>query len=297
MTKNKTTKKSSPKFTAHQAVRRTWHATPKFVHGAVAGAVIGILVVSQLGWIGSASALSIDTPRDCDDYAIIRCGSTSTAELKKDYKKAGVADVYNHFGIHASDINSIDDTAVKGTIYDDGSVKVNGKVVATDAVTASWLSVNGSARVRENGTTFYVRHLNSSWSHKQAPAYVVMKNGGFKFAILASCGNPIVATAKPAPKPKPAPPAPSPTPPAHTKPAPKPKPEQPLITPPPLTITPNPEPTTLVNTGPGALIVIALASVAGGLITHHAHRHIKRRRHAAAARSRVDRHAVRHAAR
>jgi hypothetical protein len=35
----------------------------------------------------------------------------------------------------------------------------------------------------------------------------------------------------------------------------------------------------LPNTGPGAVIIIAIAAVAGGYIFHITHRHIKRRRH------------------
>lgn len=282
---------------AHHA-KRIWHVTPKFVHGAVAGAVIGILVVTQLGLVGGVSALSMDTPRDCDDYAIIKCGSLSTSELQRDYKKGNVADVYSHFGISSKDIASIDKTAVKGIVYDDGSIKISGKKVATDAITASWLSVNGSSKVKVNGTSFYVRHLRSSWSHKSAPAYVVMKNGEFKYAVLASCGNPIVATAIPAPKPAPKPaPAPPPAPPASTKPKPTPPtPTPPLITPPPLTITPvSTETEELPNVGPGALFIIAAASVLGGFFAHHTHRHLKRRRSAHAQSSRVGRHAVKHA--
>jgi hypothetical protein len=282
-----------PAVPIREHAKRIWHVTPKFVHGAVAGAVIGIVVVSQLGSIRPAHALSIDTPRDCDDYAVIRCGSLTTGELKKDYNTAGVADIYNHFGISASDINTIDTVAVMGTVYDSGKIMVKDKVVATDAITAARLNVNGSSKVHEGGTTFYVRHLKISWSHKQAPAYVVMKNGEFKFAILASCGNPLIGNAVPAPKPTPQPTPP----PASTKPKPTPPSPQPLLTPPPLTITPSAAPEVLPNTGPGALIIIAAASVLGGLLAHHTHRHIKRRRHARTQSGSVGRHAIRHSLR
>jgi len=253
-------KKPIHKTVAHHA-KRVWHMTPKFVHGAIAGAFVGVVVVLSLGVANQASALSFNTSRDCDDYSIIHCGAITTSELKSRYNDSGVAPVYTHFGISAANINSIDATAVAGTVYNDGRVTVNGKTVATDAITAARLNVNGSTKVTEGGATFYVRHVKVSFSHTSVPAYVVMKDGQFVYAIMAPCGNPVIAT------PTPLPPKPVPTP---TTPVPS----------TPVVVQASADTTVLPNTGPGALIIIAILAIAGGYASHHTHRHIKRKRNA-----------------
>ncbi len=282
MTQKKTTNnrtRTKPAAPFRERAKHAWHATPKFVHGAIAGAFVGVIIAAQLGMVNPASALSLNTVKDCDNYAIIKCGVASTTDLQREYKDTDVANVYSHFSITAADIASIGTTAVKGIVYDTGVVKVDDKTVATNVKTASWLSVNGSSRVTENGTTFYVRPLKNSWSHSSGPAYVVMKDGIFQFAIIASCGNPVIGTPVQPPPPTPTP-TPTPTP-------------QPVITPPPLTITPTPEATSdLPNAGPGALAVVAAASVIGGFVTHRTHRHLKKRRLTTANRSAVGKRAL-----
>jgi hypothetical protein len=196
--------------------RRLYRATPKFIHGMVAGAVVGIIIVAQLSANHNAAALVIAAGKDCDSYSIINCGVTSSADLKNNYaNSAYVRHVYQHFGISAAEIDSIGSTAVQGTVFRNGDVKVNGKVVATNSVTAARLRVTGGDKqVTVSGSTFYTRQLSSSWSHDSAQAYIVMKDGVFQFAILAPCGNPIIATpVKPTPPPPaPTPPTPQPTP-------------------------------------------------------------------------------------
>jgi len=258
----KVTKKPIHKALAHHA-KHIWHVTPKFVHGAVAGAFIGVVVVLSLGVANQANALSFNTGRDCDDFSIIHCGALTTTELKSRYSNSGVAAIFSHFGIAASDISSIGTTAVAGTVYRDGHVTVNGKTVATDGVTATRLNIDGSTKVTESGTTFYVRHIKVSFSHASVPAYVVMKAGQFQYAIMAPCGNPVIAT----PTPLPPKPVPTPTPPAPTT---------------PVVVQASADTTVLPNTGPGALIIIAILAIAGGYASHHTHRHIKRKRNAKA---------------
>jgi hypothetical protein len=95
---------------------------------------------------------------------------------------------------------------VAGEVYKDGTVKVNGQVVATDAITAGRQNISGSTKVTTNGTTFYRRPPSVSFVSSPLSAYVVMKNGVFQFAILASCGNPVSAHPKlPTPTHKPTP--------------------------------------------------------------------------------------------
>lgn len=280
------TKKAQKKGVVHHA-KRLYHVTPKFIHGMVVGAFIGILVVIPLSNSGNADALTISSGKDCDGWSIINCGVQSTAELKKAYDSSGyVADVFKYFTISSNDIDTINKTAVKGTVYDNGKISVDGKTVATDAVTAARKPVtNKDKKVTYSGSTFYTRPIKTAWSHKSAPAYVVMKSGVFDYAILAPCGNPIVATAKKTTtKTTPQPATPSPT--TPTKPT---APTTPDKTPPPVDTDVTPPAkipvettskiSTLPKTGIGSVVIIFVMAAVGGYIFHMTHHHVKKRRH------------------
>jgi hypothetical protein len=176
--------------------------------------VFGVLFMT----LGSAQALTLDGPRDCDANAVIRCGAMTPAELaQKTHNNDSIADIYSYFGISSADVANMDQTAVAGTVTNTGLVRVDGKTVATDAVTAGRQNISGSTQVTRGGTTFFVRPTNVSFVSASLSAFVVMQDGKFSFAILASCGNPVKATplkpvAKPAAAPtvKPTPTAPTP---------------------------------------------------------------------------------------
>jgi hypothetical protein len=187
--------------------------------------------------------LTLDSARDCDDNAVIRCGALDFSEVTNRYQNTGVAPIYNHFGISSQDINDFSNVAVEGVVTNNNNVWIkrssglcpdidqstlsahnrqavqnnpNLCLVATDAMTAGRQNLSGSSAVSRNGTTFYVRPPSVSFASSSLPAFVVMKNGSFSYAIIASCGNPVMATPvtpTAAPKPKPAatlaPPAPS----------------------------------------------------------------------------------------
>jgi uncharacterized repeat protein (TIGR01451 family) len=86
--------------------------------------------------------------------------------------------------------------AVAGYVTKTGNVYANGELVATGAITAGRSYIAGSTKVTYNGTTFYKRAPSVSFTSSSIKAYVVMVNGKFSHAILASCGNPVVATPK-----------------------------------------------------------------------------------------------------
>lgn len=192
---SKAKKTSQPKGIKHHA-KRLYRITPKFIHGMIVGAFVGIVVLVPLGKTVQTSALSISSGQDCDNYSIIKCGVSSTNDLLSKYRASHyIQAAYANMGISSADISSMGTTAVSGTVFDNGTVRVNGKVVAKNVSTEARLRVTSNDnRVTSGGYTFYTRFLASSWSHSSAPAYVVMKNNVFQFAILAPCGNPITGT-------------------------------------------------------------------------------------------------------
>jgi hypothetical protein len=250
-----------------------------FVHGAVVGAFVGIMVIVGVRATGTVGALTISSPRDCDTNAVINCGALTTSELKARYNNKGVAAIYDYFKISASDIKNIDKDVSAGRVYKDGRVTINGVVVATKARTAGRENISGSTKVVHDGATFFTRAPSVSFNPDYINAFVVMQDGQFQFAILGACGNPVSATpvpkkTPPATVPKEKPPVATVTPPSTQTPPSTPTPQVVLAS------TETAPSTVLPNAGPGAVILVAIMAVVGGYLFHATHRHIKRKRHA-----------------
>lgn len=172
-------------------------------------------IVMSLALLIPVAAGAQSAQRDCDGNAVLRCGAYTTNELNQKYdNQAGAKTIYSHFGISSAEVDELHDTAVSGFVTKGGRVIVNGKTVATNAVTAGRQNMSGNTAVTKNGTTFYTRSPSVSFKQDTLDAYVVMKGGKFQYAIIKSCGNPVKATPvaqqpKPAPvKPQAAPPVP-----------------------------------------------------------------------------------------
>ncbi len=180
---------------------------------------IGVLLILFGVKLASVHAenINIDSARNCDANAVIWCGAGSDSSLISKFNKgdghnsaASIQNIFSFFGITSADVNSMTNSAVdvqSGSVTSGGDViDSNGKIVATKALTGGRQDISGSTRVTSGGTTFFVRSPKVSFVSSPLAAYVVMKDGRFAFAILASCGNPIKAMpTTPAPKPKPAP--------------------------------------------------------------------------------------------
>jgi hypothetical protein len=156
----------------------------------------------------SANALTVNGGQDCSSNSVINCGVTSTNELSTYLPgHTAILDLYaNSFGINSADISNINNTTananedytVAGTVNVNNDVIVNGKIVATNAITAGRENISNSygssTKVTYAGYDFYVRTPRVSFTVSSFDAFVVMKNGVFQFAILAPCGNPVKAT-------------------------------------------------------------------------------------------------------
>lgn len=162
------------------------------------------LAIAGVGALSIAAAPTaqarIDNTPDCDTVAIIKCGAFSESALKKAYDKDAYGDikkVYNAFDISRSDLSGFK----SGIVYRNGDVEVNGKVVATNAMTAG----RNYGGTKISGTKGAGKYSVSKFVDEGQTAFVKMKDGKFEFAIIKACGNPISATPKKTAKPKPAP--------------------------------------------------------------------------------------------
>jgi hypothetical protein len=161
--------------------------------------VLLILVIVPLSLSGlmnmRTSALTISSVRDCDANAVIRCGALNSTELENRFHEAGVAEIFSSFGISAQDIANARNSAVEGQVTSGNEVMVNGQVVATNAITAGRQNMSGSTMMTSGGVTFFRRPPSVSFASSPLAAFVMMNNNDrFAFAIIASCGNPVIAT-------------------------------------------------------------------------------------------------------
>jgi hypothetical protein len=180
-----------------------------------------ILLLTGVSLRAPVSALTINSPRDCDSNAVIHCGALNFTELENRSSQAGVAEIYSNFGISMQDINNMRNGAVKGVVTNKNNVWIHKSsglcpntdasslsvqnqtavknnpnlcLVATNAMTAGRQNISGSTAASNGGVTFYKRAPSVSFASSSLPAFVVMKDHRFAFAVIASCGNPVVAT-------------------------------------------------------------------------------------------------------
>ncbi|OYW85959.1 hypothetical protein B7Z17_01390 [Candidatus Saccharibacteria bacterium 32-49-10] len=106
------------------------------------------------------------------------------------------AAVYAAFGINKADVTGM----IDGVVWKDGRVTLaDGTLVATNATTAGrWNNPTSDMTKIPNASRAYKMSTRHFVTEGQT-AMIKMVDGQFKFAIIKSCGNPVVA----APQPKP----------------------------------------------------------------------------------------------
>ena len=145
-------------------------------------------------------------PRNCDNNSIIYCGAVDTNELTQKFNENKTGDlptIYAAYGITSSDLAS----AKMGEARKDGTVVVNGEVVATNAYSIGRQQIAGSTPKSIGGKTYYNSPNSTAFISNSIAAFVFFNaDGTFKSFILTSCANPGEGTPKPKPpveKPKP----------------------------------------------------------------------------------------------
>ena len=174
----------------------------RFVRGnkILAGSffVIGLLSFGVLG-ITQYTGAQADIARDCDDNAIIRCGTADANEFRAKYDANAPGDlktIYDHYWIPR------DIQVVEGVAYKDGTVRVGGRIVAKNAASIGRQQIKGSYPISIGGKTYYQASNADAFIHDALPAMVALDaQGNFKYAIIHACGNPIYATPVPPPTP------------------------------------------------------------------------------------------------
>jgi len=181
-------------------------------YGAVAGVVLGCLVISGLYlFTGQPQTAQASGERDCEATSVIWCGTLTVDELVTQYNAGGtaphhygdIAAIYNSFGISSADVMGLKAHAANGQVKADGTVWLNGKQISSGAMTAGRVKTAHSVAIA--GTGAFRRPPSDSFASSTTviDAFIGVDASGQPtgWAILKSCGNPVSFNV-----PKPAPP-------------------------------------------------------------------------------------------
>jgi hypothetical protein len=254
----------------HPSITRQNHPVKTFAIGLCVS--LALAIAAGVGPV-YADNVSFNSKPNCDSNAILRCGAMNVTELQQKYSTDTKAQsVYTWYNIGSADIANLGSTAVAGSVTKAGNVEVNGKVVATNAISAGYHNMKNSTAATSNGVTFYNSAPGTSFLSERIDAYVILNsNKQFVSAVLASCGNPVKATnvvPAPAPTPPAQQPTPAPAPAPQPAPAPAPVVQTPAVQPVVAPVAPAaPEaPKVLANAGPGPIAgMFAAVSAAAGI--------------------------------
>ncbi len=163
---------------------------------------LGLIGLALLGFaIAPINSTNASYPGgDWDSNAIIRGGVGSCSELasKINESDAEARQTFQITGVSANQACQ----AVSGTVTRDNKVIVGGKVVAQNVYTFGRENIPGSQALSGGA---WQRHPSVSFRSASIPAYVYMVNGQFKWAVVKTCGNPVIGTptyTPPTPTPK-----------------------------------------------------------------------------------------------
>jgi hypothetical protein len=185
-------------------------------HFALKGTLIAVTVVAA-GIFTLGNPLRSTAEAACDNVNIIRCGladggtanrinsfryiydqssDSGHTDLKKIYRWAGATDTM---------VANMNTTNTKlGTLYRNGDVKVDDKVVGTDAwISARFTEGDGFQQI---SSSVWARKTTTSFAQPSEPVLVHFnQSGAVDFVIAVNCGNAVKVSPPPQPKPQPKP--------------------------------------------------------------------------------------------
>ncbi len=168
----------------------------------IAGAVLAV-AIATVGTVGFSPAKALAA--SCDQVNIIHCGLNGSSlggyigsikdiyNTNNDNGHTDLQAIFAWAGLSSADVSNMNtDNTKLGTLYRDGTVKVNGETVATDA----WVSA------RFNGGDGFVKIKDGVWARKTTTSFenasvqvLVHYNGNLVDAVvMINCGNAVKVT-------------------------------------------------------------------------------------------------------
>lgn len=154
---------------------------------------LGLLAFGVLGLTKQDNAMALT--RDNSANAIMTGGAADANEFRTKFNQNAQGDlpaIYGHYRIPR------DLQVVQGQSFRDGTVRVNGRVVATNAQSIGRQAIAGSHPISIASKTYYETPNSAAFMSDGLATMVALDAAGnFKYAVINSCGNPIYATPTP----------------------------------------------------------------------------------------------------
>lgn len=166
----------------------------------ITGLLLGVL--SLVGFAYSLVGTAV-AAQDCDNNAVIHCGVTSVKDFvstaQSNDNRNGQHDLHSLYAYHGLPKDQYDEFAAKarpGTVYKDGRIVVDGKVVARDAKSIGRQRIAASDFSEQvAGKSFYGNSTGVRFNSDSLPIYALLNSmGELQFAVITSCGNPTFGT-------------------------------------------------------------------------------------------------------
>ena len=161
--------------------------------------LVGALFIALTGVALTANFATGGTPASaytCETNNIIPCGFNSISDFVNIYKanaKGDYPQIYAAFGLAPTDIGRLAKTAKMGMAYRDGTIRLDGKVVATNGISLGREKKSYSKTVTIGGKTYYQDRDQDAFL-SDIPALIMMNGDQFEFGALTACGNPLKGT-------------------------------------------------------------------------------------------------------
>ena len=161
----------------------------------------GIAISLGIAIIGGVWLASPSKAAKCSEFNVVSCGTYNIYSVREAYNRANVRSIYNHAGVTDNMVGNI--APKTGTVYRDGRIVVDGRVVGTAARTfqakAGTLQHSPEGMVNYGGTMYYQYPISHSFVNRNGTVLVESEeifawfdnSGKFVAGVIKSCGNPV----------------------------------------------------------------------------------------------------------
>jgi len=151
--------------------------------------IASAFVVALAGAVGLGHATKQTSyAADCTPNAILHCGTPNANNFidRVSRNEQNTQAAYNQFGLQLSEYQRFRSEAKQGVAYRDGTIKVNGVTVATNA----W-SIGRSKKAHSWNWNGYWADYATNVNRSDIPVMVLFNDKGeMDFAVMYDCGNP-----------------------------------------------------------------------------------------------------------
>ena len=158
---------------------------------------IGVAISLGIALIGGVWMATPSKAANCSNFNVVHCGTNSLSELKAAYARPEIKSLYNQWYINDEMVQGGSNMR-EGVVDANGNITVDGRVVATNAVTvqakAGTRQVTPSRQYSAAGHTYYQYTTGQSFIDgiTRYKIYAWFDNNGkFITGVIKDCGNPV----------------------------------------------------------------------------------------------------------